>query len=63
MTESLDTLLDAYDQIGHNIPLLQKYKELFDKDDQMKKTLAFIYADVLDFHRRAIRFFNQSGEI
>ena len=61
-TDSFDILLDAYQQIGNHIPLLQQHEALFDYSPRMKEVLAFIYEDILDFHQRAIRFFSGRGK-
>lgn len=57
-SDSFDILLDAYEQIGKEIPLLEQYKAVFENDPHMVKVLGFIYKDILDFHKRAIRFFS-----
>ncbi|KAF2096252.1 C2H2 domain-containing protein [Rhizodiscina lignyota] len=56
-TDSFDVLLDAYEQIGESIPLLMEYKKLFDQNEEMRTVLGLVYTDILEFHRRAIRFF------
>ncbi|TID18364.1 C2H2 and C2HC zinc finger [Venturia nashicola] len=55
-TEDFDILLDAYENIGAHIPFLEKYRELFQHDD-MKKVLALIYEDIIEFHSKALRYF------
>lgn len=57
-SDSFDILLDAYEQIGEEIPMLEQYNAIFQHDPHMLKILGFIYKDILDFHRRAIRFFS-----
>ena len=57
-TEAFDTLLDAYERIGECIPLVEQYRELFTGNSHMDEALAKIYDDILEFHRRALRFFN-----
>ncbi|KAK2808656.1 hypothetical protein FQN50_004520 [Emmonsiellopsis sp. PD_5] len=57
-TDSFDILLDAYKQIGEEIPLLLQYSETFEQNPHMINILGFIYADILEFHKRAIRFFS-----
>jgi hypothetical protein len=59
--ESFDALLNAYEQIGEQIPQLEQYKAIFDYSPRMRQVLAFIYEDILDFHKRAIRFFPDRG--
>jgi len=58
---SLDRMLDAYEQIGEALPLLQQYESLFVQHSEMRKILVLIYGDILEFHMRAIRFFEHPG--
>ncbi|KAL9618244.1 MAG: hypothetical protein Q9160_007014 [Pyrenula sp. 1 TL-2023] len=57
-SHSFDTLLDAYQQIGENIPLFERYRELFKANPYMRNALATIYEDILEFHRKALRIFS-----
>lgn len=61
--ESFDTILDAYQQIGEQIPLLQQYQALFDHSPHMQRVLEMIYTDILEFHRRAIRALSGPGRM
>ncbi|KAF2114940.1 C2H2 domain-containing protein [Lophiotrema nucula] len=56
-TESFDTLLSAYEQIGETLPLLKEYESLFGSSAAMLNALELIYIDILEFHRHALRFF------
>ncbi|RDW85274.1 hypothetical protein BP6252_02864 [Coleophoma cylindrospora] len=58
--ESFDILLDAYQQIADNIPLLLQYQSLFEQSPPMSKVLEMIYEDILEFHRSALRMFGKS---
>ena len=55
--ETFDTLLDAYVSIGERMPLLRQYREIFQNTPHMTKVLEMIYADILNFHRMALRVF------
>ncbi|KAF7918225.1 uncharacterized protein EAE98_009837 [Botrytis deweyae] len=59
--ESFDTLLDAYQQLAENIPLLEQYGDLFKGNSYMVNVLALFYEDMLDFHRAALRVFSKSN--
>jgi hypothetical protein len=59
----LDTLLDAYEQIGENIPPLMQYNALFVNNSNMRKVLELYYGDILEFHRRALTFFKRPGRL
>jgi hypothetical protein len=53
--------VDAYSQIGEHMPLLEQYHALFGANKHMDRVLALMYADILGFHKRAIRFFTGKG--
>ncbi|KAH0841037.1 hypothetical protein FOPE_06274 [Fonsecaea pedrosoi] len=59
--ECLDKILDAYEQIGELLPLLQQYESLFQQHPEMQKVLAMMYKDILEFHLPAIRVLDRSG--
>ena len=61
-TDAFDTLLDAYEQIGEHIPLLQQYQSLFESSPRMQNVLSLMYSDITEFHQRAIRFFADKGK-
>ncbi|OQD95723.1 hypothetical protein PENSOL_c019G09356 [Penicillium solitum] len=52
-------LLDTYEYIGENLPLLLQYQELFRTNPHMIKVLSLMYEDILKFHRIAIQYFQQ----
>lgn len=52
-------LLDTYEYIGENLPLLLQYQELFHTNPHMIKVLSLMYEDILKFHRIAIQYFQQ----
>lgn len=56
--DSWETLLDAYQQIGEQLPLLQEYESLFHSSPHMIQVLELIYIDILDFHQQAMRYFS-----
>ncbi|EXJ70482.1 uncharacterized protein A1O5_06551 [Cladophialophora psammophila CBS 110553] len=57
---SLDKILEAYEQIGEALPLLKQYESLFTKCPKMQKVLVMMYTDILDFHLPAVSFLNRS---
>jgi hypothetical protein len=50
--------LDAYEQIGEQLPLLQEYEALFHHNPHMLQALELMYIDILNFHQDALRFFS-----
>lgn len=50
-------LLDAYEEIGDHIPLLEQYEDLMKRSPELEVILELIYKDILNFHQKAIRHF------
>ena len=62
--EAFDALLDdAYQQIGESLPLLSQYQALFQRNPSMRKVLALIYNDILEFHKKALKDFRQRSKL
>ena len=61
--EAFDALLDAYQQIGESLPLLSQYQALFQRNPSMRKVLALIYNDILEFHKKALKYFRQRSKL
>ncbi|KAI1647683.1 uncharacterized protein F4817DRAFT_336508 [Daldinia loculata] len=58
--ESFDALLDAYQLIAESLPIFEIYQDLFSESSRMQGILECIWTNILDFHIRAIRIFDQS---
>ena len=43
--------------------MLLEYEDLFHKDLRMKHCLSLMYKDILDFHKRAKRFFQTKSAL
>lgn len=56
--EVLNTILDAYQDIGDHIPLLEDFL-LFDSHPHLRQLLVMIFTDILEFHREALRHFRK----
>lgn len=56
-TESLDRLLDAYEEIGDAIPGLLAYRSMLEKHPPLAHVLHDYYSDVLRFHEAALAVF------
>lgn len=66
VADSLETLLEAYYQIGEQLPLLKDYEQLFADNPYMVQALELMYLDILEFHQQAMRFFSggrKSGSV
>ncbi|KAH0563508.1 hypothetical protein GP486_001929 [Trichoglossum hirsutum] len=62
-SEALNSLLDAYQQIGEQIPQLLQYQQIFATSPHMGTILAMIYQDILEFHREALKYFKQRSTV
>lgn len=59
-TSSFETLLRAYARIAEALPRFDRYSDTF-PDADFQSVLALIYVDILEFHRRAYKFFRRRG--
>ena len=59
---SLDTILDAYEEIGEKIPSFLQYQGLFERNLGMRAALDLYYCDILEFHYHALQFLSRPGE-
>jgi hypothetical protein len=60
-SDSFDALLDAYQEIAENLPILEGYQSTFAKNERMQVVLECVWSNILDFHIRALRIFDQSS--
>lgn len=56
-SEALHCILDAYQEIGEEIPLLISYQSMFTTNQHMQQVLKDMYIDILEFHREAMKHF------
>ena len=56
--DSFETLLEAYEKIGEQLPCLEEYNALFHNNAYMIDALELMYIDILEFHQQAMRFFS-----
>ncbi len=59
---SLERLIDAYAMIGEAMPRFQKLSSAFKDDAEFLQVMAHFYEDILEFHRRAYKFFRRRGK-
>ncbi|KAM6529652.1 hypothetical protein FALCPG4_007781, partial [Fusarium falciforme] len=52
-THALDKILSAYASIGHQMPRFSRYAEAFPEDRAFQHLVAFLFEDILEFHRHA----------
>ncbi len=60
--EGFTELLGVYESLGEELPLILQYEKLFSEDPNMKRVLTYLYKDVLEFHRRALKYFQQPSK-
>ena len=60
---SLDTILDAYEDIGERLPSFIDHQSLFEKDKYMRKALEDYYCDILTFNYHAMKFITRPGKL
>ncbi|KAI1387872.1 uncharacterized protein F4822DRAFT_294625 [Hypoxylon trugodes] len=58
-SDALHSVLDTYQDIGEQIPLLKGYQQFFASNAHMKIVLVQIYEDILEFHRETIKYLKQ----
>jgi tetratricopeptide (TPR) repeat protein len=61
-TNVFDKLIDAYSQIGQAMSRFDRLEAAFGNDPNFKAVLGMIYEDILEFHRRAYKFFRRRCE-
>ncbi|KAI4598575.1 hypothetical protein KJ359_002988 [Pestalotiopsis sp. 9143b] len=52
-------VLNAYENLGDALPLLEQYRDLFRNQRHMSRNLEKIYDDILEFQRIILRYFQQ----
>ncbi|KAF9629027.1 hypothetical protein BFW01_g10230 [Lasiodiplodia theobromae] len=60
--DAFSALLDAYLDIGENIPLFAQFEQIFNDKSQMHVALEYVYIDIMEFHSSAIRYFKSPGK-
>lgn len=58
---AFEKLITAYDQIADVLPRFDRLSAAFQDNHDLQQVLGFVYADILDFHGRAYRFFRRRG--
>ena len=53
---AFEKLIDAYEKIADNLPRFDRLGAALKHDHNFQTALALVYADILEFHRRAYKF-------
>ena len=55
--------MDAYAQIAEAMPQFDRLESAFNDDPRFRMVLAMVYGDIVEFHRRAYKFFRRRGKL
>ncbi|KAK4986013.1 hypothetical protein LTR66_008008 [Elasticomyces elasticus] len=58
---AFEKLIDAYGQIAETLPRFDRLSAALRETPDFQNVLAVVYADILEFHRRAYKFFTATG--
>ncbi|ETS78813.1 hypothetical protein PFICI_08666 [Pestalotiopsis fici W106-1] len=58
-SEAFTSLLETYEYLGEQLPLLSHYQELFSNQKHMRDMLVLIFKDILVFHAEGLKYFTQ----
>ncbi|KAI0476181.1 hypothetical protein GGR56DRAFT_641517 [Xylariaceae sp. FL0804] len=60
-THALDKILMAYASIGSYMPRFARYAGVFPQNHDFQQLLAFLFEDIIEFHRRAYSMIRKPG--
>ncbi|KAF4975683.1 hypothetical protein FZEAL_7573 [Fusarium zealandicum] len=60
-THALDKILSAYGDIGLQMPRFSRFVKTFPKDHTFQRLVAFLFEDILEFHRQAYAMIRKPG--
>ena len=58
---AFEKLISAYGQIAEHLPRFDRLSDAYRDHPDFQKVLALVYSDIMEFHRRAYKFFKRSG--
>jgi hypothetical protein len=59
---AFEKLIAAYGRIAENLPRFDRLSNAFKDSSDFQQVLAVVYSDILDFHRKAYKFFKKNGD-
>ena len=59
---AFEKLIEAYEKIADALPRFDRLGAALKHDHNFQAVLALVYADILEFHRRAYKFVRQKCE-
>ncbi|KAH9990747.1 hypothetical protein F4779DRAFT_609911 [Xylariaceae sp. FL0662B] len=60
-TNALEKILVCYSKIGSHMPRFTRFAGVFPKDHEFQQLLAFLFEDIIDFHRKAYSMIRKPG--
>lgn len=60
-SDIFSALVDAYAQIAEALPRFDRFQKAFQGNRDFEDVLGILYAEILEFHRRAYKFFRRRG--
>jgi hypothetical protein len=60
---AFEKLIAAYGRIAENLPRFDRLSDAFKDSPDFQQVLATVYSDILEFHRKAYKFFKRNGEL
>lgn len=60
---AFDKLISAYEKIAETLPRLERLNSALKSNANFQVLLALVYADILEFHRRAYKMIRQRCKI
>ncbi|KAI9737414.1 MAG: hypothetical protein M1834_009568 [Cirrosporium novae-zelandiae] len=58
-TSAFERLVEAYTEIARALPRFDRLQYAFQGQETLQNALGLVYADILEFHRRAYKFFRR----
>jgi hypothetical protein len=58
---AFEKLIAAYGRIAENLPRFDLLSDAFKDSPDFQQMLAIVYSDILEFHRKAYKFFKKNG--
>ena len=59
--DGYEKLLDAFYEIGSCLPQFHDIADIFQGSDAVADYLSLFYAEIIEFHYQAMRFFRRTG--
>ena len=56
-----EKLLVAYSKIAEALPRFERFEKVFSQNIEFQNVMATVYAEILEFHRLAYKFFRRRG--